>query len=139
MRGFSQHIRAVEGRAGRDATDPKILIALWLFATLEGVGSARALDALCQEHHAYQWLCGGVSLNYHTLSDFRVAHGEALDELLTQSVAVLRTEGLVSLEQVAQDGVRVRASAGSASFRREATLAEHLREAQAQVQVLKAE
>jgi transposase len=139
LRPFTRHLRAVEGRAGRDATDPKILVALWLFATLGGVGSARALDALCQEHLAYQWLCGGVSLNYHTLSDFRVAHGEALDDLLTQSVAVLRAEGLVSLEQVAQDGVRVRASAGSASFRRQATLEEYLREAEAQVQALKAE
>jgi transposase len=110
LQHFLRTIRAVQGRAGRDATDPKILVVLWLFATLQGVGSARALDGLCQEHLAYQWLAGGVSLNYHTLSDFRVDHAEALDDLLTQSVAVLRTEGLVSLEQVAQDGVRVRAT-----------------------------
>ena len=137
--GFIKHIRAVEGRAGRDAADPKILTALWLYATLQGIGSARALDKLCTEHHAFEWLCGGVSVNYHSLSDFRVAHGEELDALLTQSVAVLRAEELVSLERVAQDGIRVRASAGAASFRREPTLQEHLREAQAQVQALKAE
>src|SRR5947209_1375395 len=137
--GFAKHIRAVEGGAGRDATDPKILVAVWLYAILDGVGSARALADLCSEHHAYQWLCGGVSLNHHTLSDFRVAHAEELDALLTQSVAVLRAEGLVSLERVAQDGIRVRANAGAASFRRQPTLAEHLREAEAQVQALKAE
>jgi transposase len=139
LQAFLQPIRAVQGRAGRDATDPKILLALWLFATLQGVGSARALDALCQEHLAYQWLAGGVSLNYHTLADFRVDHAQALDDLLTQSVAVLRHEGLISLEQVAQDGIRVRASAGSSSFHRETTLQGHLQEAQAQVAALKAE
>ena len=100
-------IRSVEGCAGRDATDPRILLALWLYATLEGVGSARQLARLCEEHVACQWICGGVSMNYHTLSDFRVAHPEFLDHLLTQSVATLMHEGLVTLDRVAQDGMRV--------------------------------
>jgi transposase len=134
-----QQIRAVEGHRGRDATDPRILMALWLFATLEGVGSARALDRLCEEHHAYQWLAGGVSLNYHTLADFRVNHEAVLNGLLTQSVAVLMDEGLVRLKRVAQDGMRVRASAGASSFRRRPKLEHYLAEAEAQVQRLRAE
>src|SRR5260221_13444703 len=105
-------IRAVEGGPGRPALDPRILVALWLYATLEGIGSARALDYLCTAHHAFRWLCGGVRVNYHTLSDFRVAHLEFLDALLTHSVAVLREQQLVDLNRVAQDGLRVRASAG---------------------------
>ena len=117
-------IRAVEGTAGRDATDPRILLALWLYATVDGVGSARQLARLCEDHVAYRWICGGVSVNYHTLSDFRTAHPAFLDELLTQSVATLMQEGLVTLHRVAQDGMRVRASAGAASFRRRATLEE---------------
>jgi len=129
-------IRSVEGRAGRDATDPRILMALWLYATLDGVGSARQVARLCEEHVAYQWICGGVSTNYHTLSDFRVAHVEFLDELLTQSVATLMHEGLVTLDRVAQDGMRVRASAGAASFRRRKTLEECQAEAQEQVEAL---
>jgi len=132
-------IRSVQGRPGRPAIDPRILVALWLYATLEGVGSARALDFLCTEHHAFRWLCGGVSVNYHTLSDFRVDHLEFLDALLTHSVAVLREQDLVDLNRVAQDGMRVRASAGAASFRRRPTLQACLQEADEQVQRLRKE
>ena len=132
-------IRAVEGGPGRPATDPRILVALWLFATVEGVGSARALDWLCANHHGFRWLCGGVSVNYHTLSDFRVGHLALLDDMLTHSVAVLMEQDLVDLNRVAQDGMRVRASAGAASFRRRPTLEQCLQEAQTQVQRLRAE
>jgi transposase len=134
-----QEIAAVEGEAGRPATDPKILLALWLYATLEGVGAARALYRLCITHVAYQWLCGAVPMNYHTLADFRTAHGAFLDTLLTRSVATLMAQGLVTLMRVAQDGVRVRASAGAASFRRRQTLEHCLAEADAQVRALRAE
>ena len=132
-------IKAVEGRPGRAATDPKILLALWMFATLEGVGSARALERLCRDHGAYQWICGGVGMNAHTLSDFRVDHEAVLDQLLTQGVAALMVERLVTLNRVAQDGTRVRASAGAASFRRSKTLKESLRVARQQVRRLRAE
>jgi transposase len=134
-----QAIEAVEGEAGRPATDPKLLLALWLYATLEGVGSARALDRLCTAHLAYQWLCGGVPMNYHTLADFRTGHGAVLDTLLTQGVATLLAQGLVTLERVAQDGVKVRASAGAASYRRRKTLEAYLAAAEAQVRALRAE
>src|SRR4030042_1971077 len=89
-----ERIQAVEGRAGRKATDPRILMALWLYATLQGVGSARQLDRLCKDHVAYQWICGDVPVNYHTLSDFRTDHAEFLDKLLSQSVAGLMHEGM---------------------------------------------
>jgi transposase len=129
-------IKAVEGSSGRNATDPKILLALWLFATLKAVGSARELDRLCQRHMSYQWLCGEVSLNYHTLADFRVQHSEMLSELLTEQVGTLMYAGAVKVERVAQDGMRVRASAGKSSFRRAATLEECLAEAKQRVEQL---
>lgn len=132
-------IRAVEGHVGRDATDPKILTALWLYATLDAVGSARELARLCQTDVAYQWICGGVSLNYHTLSDFRTAQVEALDGLLSKSVAGLMHEGLVTMQRVAQDGMRVRASAGTSSFRREESLQRLEAEAREQVDALRKE
>lgn len=132
-------IRSREGGPGRAAIDPRLCVALWLYATLEGIGSARALARLCEKHNAFRWLTGGVSVNHHTLSDFRVDHVEILDGLLTHSVAVLREQGLVDLNRVAQDGMRVRASAGAASFRRKATLEECLQEAQDQVARLKEE
>ena len=132
-------IEAVEGKPGRDTTDPRILLCLWLFATLEGVGSARELDRLCTEHLAFLWICGGVTVNYHMLADFRVDHAEVLDQLLTHSVAVLRHAGLVDLERVAQDGMRVRASAGASSFRRRGKLEGYLHEAKVQVERLKNE
>jgi transposase len=139
LRALYEPIRAVEGRAGRDAIDPRILLTLWLYATLDGVGSARELARLCEQHLAYQWLCGGVSVNYHTLSDFRTAHPAFLDELLTQSVATLLHEGLVTLQRVAVDGMRVRASAGAASFRRRATLEDCQAQAREQVETLRQE
>jgi transposase len=134
-----EQVRSREGGPGRPAIDPRILTALWLYATLEGVGSARALDYLCTHHNAFRWLCGGVTVNYHTLADFRVANLEFLDGLLTHSVAVLREQDLVDLNRVAQDGMRVRASAGAASFRRRATLEDCLQEAQEQLARLKEE
>jgi transposase len=132
-------IRSRLGGPGRAALDPRLGVALWLSATLEGVGSARALDYLCTHHNAFRWLVGGVSVNYHTLADFRVDHLDFLDDLLTHSVAVLREQDLVDLNRVAQDGMRVRASAGAASFRRRPTLEECLHEAQDQVARLKEE
>jgi len=111
-------IRAVPGGAGRAPIDPAILMALWLYATLEGVGSARLLSRLCETDGAYRWMCGGVGVNHHTLSDFRTACGVVLDDLLTRSMAALASSGIVSLDCLAVDGVRVRASAGTGSFRR---------------------
>ena len=132
-------IKSVERGPGRTPIDPKILMALWLYATIEGIGSARRLDELCREHAAFQWIAGDVATNYHTLADFRTAHVALLDDLLTRSVAALITEDLVDLNRVAQDGMRVRASAGAASFRRRPTLEEALAEAEAQVEALRSE
>lgn len=134
LSAFYATIRAREGRAGRTPIDPKILVALWLYATMDGVGSAREVDRLCYGHDAYRWLRGGVSVNYHTLSDFRVGHQDALDALLTQSITALLHRGIVTMARVAQDGTRVRGSAGAGSFRRGETLQACLREARKQVE-----
>src|SRR3954465_1324755 len=115
-------IKAVEGRPGHPPADPRILLALWLYATVEGVGSARELDRLCREHIGFEWPCGGVGMNHTTLAEFRVAHGAVLERLLVDSFAAMVKTGHASLERVAQDGMRVRAAAGAASFRRPASL-----------------
>jgi transposase len=132
-----KEIKAVERHAGRNANDPRLLVALWVFATLRGVGSARELERLCEHHLAYQWLCGGVSVNHHTLADFRSRGGEKWDELLTQIVAALMDEGLVTMDRVAQDGMRVRADAGKSSFRSGGRLEVLLEAAKVQVETLK--
>lgn len=134
-----QQIRAVEGEVGRNAIDPKILMALWLFATIEGISSARQLARLCERDLVYQWICGGVGVNHHRLSDFLTDHTQILDSLLTDTVATLIHQGLVTLNTVGQDGMRVRANAGSSSFRREATLKECRQAAQERVEQLRAE
>src|SRR3712207_2313519 len=115
-------IKAVEGHPGHPPADPRILLALWLYATVEGVGSARELDRLCGEHIGFEWLCGGVGMNHTTLAEFRVAHGAVLERLLIDSFAAMLKRGHASLARVAQDGMRVRAAAGAASFRRPASL-----------------
>ena len=135
--GFYAVIKAREGEAGRDTTDPRLLVALWLWAATDGVGSARELARLCRESRPYQWLCGGVSLNHHTLGDFRVDHGVALDELLTQVIASLVEKKLVSVHRISQDGTRVRACAGASSFRRRERLHLLLKQARAHVAELK--
>jgi transposase len=110
-------IRSREGEAGRPAADPAVLLSLWLYATIEGVGSARELERLAQSDAAYRWLAGGVPLNYHGLADFRVDSAEVLDRLLTQSVTALIGEGLVRLAEIAVDGTKIRASASKGSFK----------------------
>jgi transposase len=130
---FYADIQVDDGTPGAPATDPLLLVALWVYATSQGETCARQVAELCVNHLAYIWLCGGVALNYHTLSDFRTRYGAALDKLMTHVVQRLRDAGLVEFEAHAQDGMRVRASAGAASFHREATLTQALAEAQEQV------
>lgn len=132
-------IKSVGGSGGAPAIDPAILVALWLWATLDGVGSAREVDRLCDRDDAYRWICGGVGVNYHTLADFRTEQAQWLDDQLTRSIAALLDRKLVTLNVVAQDGLRVRAAAKAASFRRKEKLAQLHAIAKAQVQALKQE
>jgi transposase len=136
LSGFCQPIKAREGVPGRDATDPKLLVSLWLCACVRGIGSAHELARQCQENAAFRWLCGGVSVNHRLLSDFRTDHGEALDQLLTQVVASLVDKEVVKVSRVSQDGVRVRVGAGASSFRREERLEKLLEEAKQHVEEL---
>lgn len=132
-------IGAREHRPGQAPASPRLLLALWLYATSQGVGSARALERLCASHDAYRWLCGGVSVNYHGLADFRSGHGELLDRLLTHNIAALMADKLIEVAEVVQDGVRVRAGAGASSFRRRQSLHKHLKKARRLVEYLKRE
>lgn len=132
-------IAAVEGGPGRDAIDPRILLALWLYATLEGVGSARAIERLCVDHLGYRWLCGGVGVNRDRLAAFRREHEDALDRFLTQSVTSLVAGGLVSLDAIAQDGSKIHANAGTASARSRKSLRELQKAARKSVRDLKRE
>jgi transposase len=139
LRSLHDAVKAREGVPGQAPPAPELMLALWLWATVDGVGSARQLDKLCGEHLAYRWLCGGVSMNYHTLADFRTAHGDVLERLLSDGVAALVAEGLVALDVLAQDGVRVRAATGAGSFRRRPRLEELAAAARARVARLREE
>jgi transposase len=135
-----ENIKVLEGRKGPPTADPRILLALWLYATLEGVVSARHLARLCTEHHAYIWLCGGVSVNYHSLSDFRTKGGKRFDILLEESIAILWKAKIIKPpEEVAQDGTRAKASAGTGSLKTEATLVQYLEKAHQFIENLKKE
>jgi len=139
LSALEEAVRAREHTAGQAPASPRLLLALWLYATSQGVGSARALARLCESEDAYRWLCGGVSVNYHGLSDFRSAQGELLDRLLIENLATLSAAGVIALDEVVQDGLRVRASAGSGSFRRKKKLSKELRKAKRLVARLKRE
>ena len=135
--GFCEPIRAREGQAGRDATDPRLLVGLWLYGCTRGIGSARELARRCEESAPFRWLCGGVTVNHRLLSDFRIDHADALDELFTQVIVTLVDKKLVRVSRISQDGVRVRVSAGSSSFRREERLQQLLERARQHVMELR--
>jgi transposase len=137
LSGLYATIKVREGGVGRSAIAPEILFALWLYATLEGLGNGREIARLVMTHDAYRWISGGIQVNYHSLTDFRVEHAKVFDEMLSTSLAALMATGAVKLKRVAQDGLRVRASAGAASFRRRGTLEECLKQARERVQALK--
>ena len=134
---FHEPLKARGSDPGRSATDPKLLVALWLYATVEGIGSGREIARRCECHDAFRWLCGGVPVNYHTLNDFRVGHEKALDDLFTEVVAVLTHKGVVSVKRISQDGTKIRASAGAGSFRKEGKLRERLAAAKVHVEAVK--
>ena len=134
LSGYYQEIKAVAGVAGREALDPRLLISLWLYAYSDGVSSAREVARLCEHDPAYQWLCGLKPINHHSLSDFRVGHGEKLRRMFEEVLGVLSAEGLVSLARVTQDGTKVKANASADTFRREGRVRAHLELAREQVQ-----
>ena len=136
---FLALMKSFVGEPGAPSFDPRVLLALWIQATLDGYGSARELEDLCRKHLVYRWICGDEPVNYHTLADFRSTRAAEIDALLTQIVAVACQSGIATIEHVSQDGVRVRANAGSKSFRREKTLTDHLAEARKQVETLKSQ
>jgi transposase len=130
---FAETVKTVAGSAGRPAWDPKLLVSVWVYAYSEGIGSAREIERLAQYEPGFQWLCGMAENNHHTLSDFRVEHKTALTELFAEMLALLEKEELLSLERVMHDGTKIRAQAGSDTFRREKTVQEHLERARAVV------
>jgi transposase len=136
MKPFEQSIKAVEGHAGQSSLDPRVLVALWVYANSEGVGSARELSRMCEYEPGCQWITGMSGINYHTLADFRVDHGQALNECFIQVLGVLSADGLVELKQIMQDGTKVKANAAAGTFRREQRLQEHLELARQQVEQL---
>ena len=127
-----QQIKSVEGHAGRPAIDPRILVALWLYATDEGMASAHELARRCTDCDPYKWICGGVHVNYHTLADFRVQNPEWLGQQVVANVASLRAEGLASMNKLGQDGMRVRSNSGNDSFKKVEKLSQLLEEAEQQ-------
>jgi transposase len=140
LSAFFEPIKAREGVAGQSATDPALLVSLWLYANIRGIGSGRELGRRCdplEGNASFRWLCGGVTVNHHLLSDFRVGHADALDDLFTQVIALLVDKNLVQVSRISQDGVRVRVSAGADSFRSEERLEKLLEESRQHVQELR--
>src|ERR1700730_26502 len=130
---FYRTIESSTEEGGRPAFDPQLLISLWVYAYSQGIGSAREVARRCEYDPAFQWLTGLTEVNYHTLADFRVEKQQELDELFTQVLAALSKEGLITLEQVMQDGTKIKALASSRSYRQEETIREHLERARQRV------
>ncbi len=133
LSAFYAGIAAVQGHAGQSALDPHLLVSLWIYAYSEGISSAREVARLCDYDPAFQWLTGLEGINHHTLSDFRVKHGEALDRLFRQVLGLLSAEGLITLKRVMQDGTKVLACTGRDTFQREEKIRAHLALAEEQI------
>ncbi len=133
LRPFDEGIGSRAEEGGRPAFDPQLLISLWVYAYSQGIGSAREVARRCEYDPAFQWLTGLMGVNYHTLADFRVGKREELDELFTQVLAALNQEGLIALEQVVQDGTKIKALAGARSDQGEGAIREHLERARQRV------
>ena len=133
LSAFYQGIESSTEEGGRPAIDPQLLISLWVYAYSQGIGSARELARRCAYDPAFQWLTGWEEVNYHTLADFRVEKQQELDELFTQVLAALSQEGLITLEQVMQDGTKIKAQASSRSYCQEETIREHVERARRRV------
>jgi len=136
LKEYYNDIRSQAGEAGRSASDPRLMISLWIYSFCKGISSAREIARLCDIEPAFQWLTGMTLINHHSLSDFRIDHNEALLKLMVEVLALLSAEGLVTMERVTQDGTKIKANASGKSFRREKTLSEHLKLAQEQVEAV---
>lgn len=136
---YHAQIEAVQGHAGRDHTDPQLLISLWLYAYSRGISSARAVARQCEFEPGFQWLCGLRAISHRTLSGFRSENKAALDDLFVQVLGMLSAEGLITLERLTLDGTKIKANAGGNSFRRKEKLQAHLELAREQVRILNAE
>lgn len=136
LSGYYDAIECDAERGGRPATDPRLLISLWVYAYSEGIGAAREVSRRCEWDPAFQWLTGCEVINYHTLADFRVQQRSVLDKLFTQLLGMLSAEGLITLAQVTQDGTKIKALAAGKSFRRKQRIQQHLELARQQVAAL---
>jgi transposase len=130
---FHARVKAVQGHPGKPPLRPDVLFALWLYACLRGLASARELHRRCAEDLPFQWLCGADAPDYHTLADFYSDHDESLRGLFVSHVAALRSQGLIDLQRVTVDGTKVPGDAGEETFHREPTLQRHRAEAEAHV------
>src|SRR5207302_2885994 len=133
LEGFCAGIGCSEEAGGRPAFDPQLLISLWIYAYSQGIGSAREVGRRCEWDPAFQWLTGLEQVNYHTLADFRVEKQKELDGLFTQVLAALSKEGRITLEQVMQDGTKIKALASTQSYQRAGTIQGHLERARRRV------
>jgi transposase len=133
LTAFYEGIASSAEEGGRPAFDPQLLISLWVYAYSQGIGSAREVARRCDYDPAFQWLTGLDEVNHHTLADFRVDKQKELDGLFTEVLAALSKEGLITLEQVMQDGTKIKALASTRSYQREGTIQGHLERARQRV------
>jgi transposase len=133
---FVEDVKAVEGRAGREAIHPRLLISVWIYAITRGLHSAREISRQMNYEPGLQWLTGLRTINHHTLSDFRSRNEQALRQLFEQVIALLHMNHLVTLERVTQDGTKIRANVNKKTFSREEKIRAHLKLAREQMEYL---
>lgn len=96
---------------GEKAYDPRMMVALLLYAYCVGVPSSRRIERATYENVAFRVLTGNQHPDHTRISEFRRKNLEALGQLFVQVLRLCQKAGLVKLGHVALDGTKVRANA----------------------------
>ena len=128
LSGFYEPIKAREGVAGRDTTDPRLLVSLWLYASLRGVGGA-GIGAVVRREPAVPVAVRRREREPPPAGRLPHRPGRRPGRAVYRAIATLVKKGLVSVKRISQDGLRVRGAAGGGSFRRGSTLSKLQEEA----------
>ncbi|EDP68532.1 cassette chromosome recombinase B1 [Carnobacterium sp. AT7] len=111
---FSQ----LDSSEGRPGYHPRLLIKALLFAYSEGIYSGRKIEKMMTENIAMMWAVSNEVISYRTINRFRSSENcqKLLPELFTEFTVKLKTENLISMNELFIDGTKIEANANKYSF-----------------------
>lgn len=114
----TDELRAQYSSLGRHGHDPARLLAMWVYASTIGIHYASVLERMATTDAALRWLAGGHAPSATTLKRFRLRHGEFFRAAIDRTVQLAQERGLLALDEIALDSMRLRAHASPSAVRR---------------------